>query len=358
MNLLKSDVRKRNMRKFPQAAALARKPRYKTGFYANLAPQCFMKVFWLVIILFAAPGAGSGHAVADQPHEIEVALTVDDLPGMGALPAGQTRLGIARDMIRILRTMHIPAYGFANGVQLETDPAQASVLKEWANAGFPIGNHTFSHLFLDQVQESTYAADIARMDRVLSSMDLTGDSLGIRRVFRYPYLSEGNTIAKRNAVRKYLFDNGYRIAEVTVDYHDWAWNDAYTRCLARGDRAGLDQVTKRAADSALWHLKQSVQLSRELFGRDIRHILLLHMGAFEAAEMGANISRYQAAGVRFIALSRAMADPIYAVNPDYAYPGKDMTFLHQIAAARKLAMQPRLRRRSSGYAADGQPMRR
>lgn len=79
-----------------------------------------------------------------------------------------------------------------------------------------------------------------------------------------PYLAEGDTLTKRDAVRHYLFARGYRIAEVTVDYHDWAWNDAFTRCLARQDPAGLDQVKKRAADSALRHLDQSIRLARML----------------------------------------------------------------------------------------------
>ena len=132
------------------------------------------------------------------------------------------------------------------------------------------------------------------------------------------------------------FPNRYRIAEVTLDYHDWAWNDVYTHCLARNDPAALDQVGKRAGDSAMRNLSKSMGLARRLFGRDIRYILLTHMGAFEAAELGGILARYRAAGVRFIALRRAMEDPVYALNPNYAYAGTDKTFLEQIAASRKL----------------------
>ncbi len=60
------------------------------------------------------------------------------------------------------------------------------------------------------------------------------------------------------------------------------------------------------------------------------------MGAFEADELGRMIARHRAAGVRFITLDRAMEDPIYNLNPNYAYAGTDKTFLQQIAASRNL----------------------
>ena len=275
-------------------------------------------------------------ADARSSRKVEIAVTVDDLPGMGSLPARSSRLRIAQDMMRILRDQKVPAYGFANGVQLEADPPQVEVLKEWATAGFPIGNHTFSHPSLSKMDARTYVADIERMDRRLAALKLTGESLGARRVFRYPYLSEGDTLAKRDAVRRYLFTNQYRIAEVTVDYKDWAWNDAYTRCAARNDSTTLEVIRTRAQASARRHLEESVKLARMLFGRDIRHILLIHMGAFEAAELGGIISEYRAAGVKFIALRQAMEDPAYEVNPNYPYKGKDKTFLQQIVESRKI----------------------
>jgi peptidoglycan-N-acetylglucosamine deacetylase len=273
---------------------------------------------------------------ARQNRKIEVALTVDDLPGMGALPAGGSRTRIAQDLIRALKEKEVPAYGFVNGVQFDADPPQVEVLKAWASAGFLIGNHTFSHLSLSNVSAETYIADIERMDRRLAALKLTGEALRVRRVFRYPYLSEGDTLAKRDAVRRYLFANQYRIAEVTVDYKDWAWNDAYTRCVARNDSATLGVIRTRARASAQRHLEESVKLARILFGRDIRHILLIHMGAFEAAELGGIISEYRAAGVKFIALRQAMEDPAYEVNPNYPYKGKDKTFLQQILESRKI----------------------
>ena len=69
----------------------------------------------------------------------------------------------------------------------------------------------------------------------------------------------------------------------------------------------------------------------------MRHILLTHMGAFEAAELGAMLARYRRAGVKFITLRQAMEDPAYALNPNYVYAGTDKTFLQQMVASRNLS---------------------
>jgi peptidoglycan/xylan/chitin deacetylase (PgdA/CDA1 family) len=270
----------------------------------------------------------SRHSVVPHDHEIEVALTVDDLPGMGPLPAARSRAEIAQDIIQTLKATGVPAYGFANGVQLDANPTLIGVLQQWGNAGFPIGNHTFSHANLVKIEARAYTADIERMDQRLAVLDLAGSSPSVRRVFRYPYLAEGETLEKRNAVRDYLFANSYRIAEVTVDYDDWVWNSAYTRYLAQNDVAALEQLRKQASDSALRRLHESIRLSRMLFSRDIRHIMLIHMCVWEADELRGILERYRAAGVRFITLDRALKDPVYSSNPNCAYSGSQ-TFLQQ-----------------------------
>jgi len=75
-----------------------------------------------------------------------------------------------------------------------------------------------------------FIKEIAKDDDLLGSIDTAPDSVQRRRVFRYPYLSEGETLEKHEGVRKYLLANGYRIAEVATDYSDWAWNQIAGQC--------------------------------------------------------------------------------------------------------------------------------
>ena len=60
-------------------------------------------------------------------------------------------------------------------------------------------------------------------------------------------------------------------------------------------------------------LRHTVALTRALAGRDIKHVLLLHIGAADADVMDALLGAYEREGVRFIELGAALSDPFYAL---------------------------------------------
>ena len=153
-------------------------------------------------------------------------------------------------------------------------------------------------------------------------------------MFRYPFLSEGDTLAKRDEVRGFLAKNGYRIAEVTVDYFDWAWNSAYDRCEAQHDVKSIEWLREHVADSADEQLRRSRFLALSLFGRNVTQILLLHFGTFEALTLDATLKELRRRNVKFVTLDEALSDPAYRINPDFVSP-HGMGFLTRVAMARK-----------------------
>ena len=63
----------------------------------------------------------------------------------------------------------------------------------------------------------------------------TGDASGASwRSFRYPYLRQGFDAASTSAVREFLDARGYQIAEVSIDFWDWAYQEPYVRCVEAG----------------------------------------------------------------------------------------------------------------------------
>lgn len=76
-----------------------------------------------------------------------------------------------------------------------------------------------------------------------------------------------------------------------------------------------------------------------MLGRPIKHILLLHLGAFDAVMLDELLPSYRQAGVTMIGLSEAMGDPAYKLDPDIVGDG-ELTFLFQIARARTLRIPP------------------
>lgn len=160
-------------------------------------------------------------ALAAAAAAQEVALTFDDLPAHGPLPPGMTRLDIAKSIIATLKAANAPqVYGFLNAVKLEQVLEDRAVLEEWRAAGFMLGNHTYTHMSLTDNTAEAFEKDIAANEPVLRSLMGNEDW----HWFRYPFLWEGETLEKRNTVRAYLKDHGYRIAQVTLDFEDYAWN--------------------------------------------------------------------------------------------------------------------------------------
>ena len=193
----------------------------------------------------------------------QIAITWDDLPAHSALPQGETRVEIGHKLIAAMKDAHLPpVYGFVNGVQLEHEPASAPMLKDWRDAGFPLGNHTWSHMNLNTMSLVDWEADLVKNEPILAKY-AGGDDW---HWLRYPFLAEGDTPEKRAEARKFLADHGYRIAAVTMSFGDYMWNEPYARCIAKNDTAAIAQLEstylQAAADDADFRRAMSKTLLR------------------------------------------------------------------------------------------------
>ena len=141
------------------------------------------------------------------------------------------------------------------------------------------------------------------------------------KVFRYPYLRQGTDVPSRLALRRALVERRYRIAEVTIDFDDWAYNAPYVRCLRRGDTEAIAALEATFFDAAVSQLRWADDTLRRLVGRSVPHVLLLHAGAFDAHVLDRLLTEYEKAGVRWISLDEALADPVYQREPDPPVPG-------------------------------------
>ena len=267
---------------------------------------------------------------------MKMAITVDDLPGDRNLPMGMSGIEVSSAILKILKHNRMPdVYGFANGGVSEKDSEIVGALKLWLGAGYPLGNHTYSHVSLDDTSTDDYLADIAKMQNLLDGLATSSRLRLAGRVFRYPYLAEGSTTAKRASVRHYLLSNGYRIAEVTIDYNDWAWNQAYVRCMNRHDGDTLNWLKQNVGKHSRIAALSARRISKQLFNRDITHILLVHDTYFDSLTLDSILEAFRKEDVEFVSLDEALKDPAYKIDPHYVYSG-GATFLAQVAASREV----------------------
>src|SRR5205823_10509166 len=101
----------------------------------------------------------------------EVAITIDDLPRGG--DHGPRDLAAVKAMtVRLLKPFHdekIPLIGFVNeGRPVDFGPkGLRQILDLWLDAGADLGNHSYSHLNINNVPLDQYTADIVKGEPIL-----------------------------------------------------------------------------------------------------------------------------------------------------------------------------------------------
>ena len=268
-------------------------------------------VFTIAALLFA------GAVFAKEPP-LKVALTFDDLPLNGTQPVGKSLEQITRDTLAVLKEHRIPpSFGFINARKLENDPDGARALQLWIRAGNPLGNHTYSHLDLTRNSPEDFQAEILRNEPALELLT-PADAKSDWRWLRYPYLHEGDTLEKRHAVRAFLDAHHYRIAQTTFDWEDYLWNSEHARCLDKHDATSIEWLRSSYLSEAQRWIRVQREYSKRMFGRDINHVALLHLGSFSSTILPELFALFEREGFEFVTLEEAQADPVYEIDPNVA----------------------------------------
>ena len=134
-----------------------------------------------------------------------VALTFDDGPRLAATPllSPQQR---NEAMLAALAKHHVKAVLFVTAGNGANQPAGYALAKAWGDAGHALGNHTMTHPSIDDpaVSLAQYQQEILDCDAIIKTLP------GYRKWYRYTYLNEGATEARRKGMQAFLAQHGYR----------------------------------------------------------------------------------------------------------------------------------------------------
>ncbi|MGF1466202.1 MAG: polysaccharide deacetylase family protein [Sandaracinaceae bacterium] len=242
---------------------------------------------------------------------VPIAVTLDDLPFVGAVPAGASRADLVDRLLAAARDARAPLTGFVVGRAAATHPR---LLARWARAA-ALGNHSATHRSVDAGGADAFLADVA--DGQARLLELTGVRATL---FRYPYLQTGAEPARRARVGEGLAALGLRRAPVTIDTSDWALVDPYVRALEAQDRRAADDV----AAALVAHVRRAARRYRELAAErghpGAPQILLLHANALVADRLAALLTALRDDGFHFVDLDEALAHPMYARPDSYVGP--------------------------------------
>ena len=284
--------------------------------------------FFALLILLAV-------GVFSQSPQRYVAITFDDLPVVSLEDNQSVRLEITQKLVGKISQAKVPAIGFVNEGKLYTegkrDETKVKLLQQWLNAGFDLGNHTFSHINLNENPLEKYE------DEILRGEIITKELLAARnqqiRYFRHPYLMTGTTLEIKQKLAEFLAAHGYTIAPVTFDNADYMFARAYDIAERRGD----DKLRTQIGAAYVPYLESKVDYwerqSVELFGREPKQILLMHANSINADYFDKVAAMLKRRNYKFVTLKEALSDEVYK-QPDLITQNWGISWLHRWALAK------------------------
>jgi hypothetical protein len=210
---------------------------------------------------------------------------------------------------------------FVCGKRVDSEPGLA-LIDTWDTRGHIIANHSYSHLYYhsDSISVHDFSADMMRCDSLLHDYE------NYTKLFRFPYLKEGDTVEKRDAMRAFLESHGYANGAVTIDASDWYINQRLTERLKTNPDA--DPTIYR--DYYVNHIINRAEfydgLARKILSRSTGHTLLLHHNLLNALFLPDLIGTFRTNGWHIIDAASAYEDMIFEKDPDILPAGESLVW--------------------------------
>jgi peptidoglycan/xylan/chitin deacetylase (PgdA/CDA1 family) len=272
----------------------------------------------LCVINFQAANVRAQQPAAGGVDEKQIAVTIDDLP-LNGKQFDLARLRVMTDkLLAAIKQERVPVVGFVNESLLyvpgETE-GRIGLLRQWRDAGVELGNHTFAHVGFKDTPIGQYEDDFVRGDTITRAIL---KEKGIKpRYFRHPFLQMGPTLEQEQSFEKFIGERGYRTAPVTIDIFDWMFRVAYVQARTSGDAQRMKNISAEYLKFASVKFDFCERISRELFGRPIPQILLLHANEMNADNFDALVQLIRGRGYHFITLDQALTDHVYQFPDRY-----------------------------------------
>jgi peptidoglycan/xylan/chitin deacetylase (PgdA/CDA1 family) len=270
----------------------------------------------LVGLSALATGFAGVPVLASKPAP-QFSITMDDFFWQNSLKLSGAQRN--QSILDTLSKHSIKAALFVIGRNVEEDEGK-QLLSAWDRAGHLIGNHTYSHRNLNAPD-----ADVkAYQDDILRAEALLKDFPRYARYLRFPFLKEGDTVAKRDAMRAFLAEHNYRNGHVTIDASDWYIEERMTARLKSNPTAPV----KPYRDFYLEHMWSRAQfynlLAQQVLGYQPRHTVLVHFNLLNALFLDDLIAMFKAKGWQPIDAEEAFTDPVFASKPNVIPAGEGL----------------------------------
>ena len=249
----------------------------------------------------------------------QIAITIDDPTTTETLKMNWQE----KDSL-ILNTLdkhNIKAALFVCGMRVD-NPNGKYLLNNWDSGNHLICNHSYSHRYFNSKSMSSdnFIADFAKGDSLIRTFK------NYTRLFRFPYLKEGNTAAKRDSMRAVLKNEGYQNGYVTIDASDWYIDEQISLALKNNIKTDLTPYREYYIKHILDRAEYYDSLAQLVFKREIKHTLLIHHSLLNALFLDDLLSALRTNGWDLIDAKKAYEDQIFLLQPDIVPCGESFVW--------------------------------
>lgn len=265
-----------------------------------------MKFIYLVLILFSSLSQAT-----------EISFTMDDPNTKNTPLLNWTERN--EKILAAFDQFHIKAALFVCGMRIDSAEGR-DLISAWDRKGHMITNHSYSHLSLnsDNVTFEAYKDDFLKNEPLITHYKQ------FTKFYRFPFLKEGDTVEKRDAMRSLLKEKSYKNGYVTIDASDWYVDQRLTNKLKIDPNSDIKPYRDFYLDHMWKRATYYNDLAKKLTGREIKHTILIHHSLLNALFLDDLMKMFQDKGWKLISASKAFKDPIYKSQPNVIPAGESL----------------------------------
>jgi peptidoglycan-N-acetylglucosamine deacetylase len=260
----------------------------------------------------------AGRAARSAPSSPQFCLTMDDpkIEDTPRMSAGEINRGILR---ALAAHSNLKAALFVCGMRVDSE-AGKTLLASWDAGGHRIANHSYSHHYYnsEKISFDIFSDDVSKGEAVIKNY------AHFTKLFRFPYLKEGDTARKRDRARSFLKEHGYRIGYVTIDNSDWYIESRMKQRLAGNPEADLSSYREFYLNHIWDRATFYDDLARRVVGREVKHVLYIHHNLLSALFLDDLLSMFEKKGWRLTDAEKVYRDPLYSAAPKIVPAGESL----------------------------------
>jgi hypothetical protein len=222
-------------------------------------------------------------------------------------------------ILETLKKHNLQAALFVCGMRIDNDSGR-QIIQSWDDAGHLICNHSYTHSYFHSAKISLeeFEKDFLKCDSIIKGYK------NFTKLFRYPFLKEGDTKEKRDRFREFLESLDYKDGCVSIDASDWYVDGRLKKALEKDPNTDMTPYKEYYLQHMFDRAKFYNELAVKILGREIPHTILIHHSLLNALFLDDLINMFIQNGWEIVNASDAFKDSVYSLHPDVLPAGESI----------------------------------